>query len=65
MKCSKCGRENAPVKKCCEYCGAFLEGSTFNNVTGKYGHRNADGSFTPDPSGRTVKESDFETEGGH
>lgn len=46
MVCNKCGAENAPVKKCCSECGAILEGFTFNNVTGKFGYRHADGSFT-------------------
>ena len=48
MACKNCGRDNAPLKKCCEFCGAFLEGRTINNVTGKPGYRNADGSFTLD-----------------
>ncbi len=46
--CRKCGESNAPLKKCCQFCGAVLEGRTINNVTGKTGYRNADGSFTPD-----------------
>jgi len=48
MICTECGSKNAPLKKCCESCGAFLEGRCINNVTGKPGYRNADGSFTPD-----------------
>lgn len=56
MKCKKCNTNNAPVKKTCSNCGAFLEGYTLNNVTGKYGYRNADGSFTnhKDPNVITV-----------
>lgn len=47
MKCKNCGVNNAPVKKCCSNCGKFLEGGCINNVTGKRGRRNADGSVTP------------------
>ena len=46
MRCKKCGEENASAKRCCSNCGAFLEGYTFNNVTGKFGYRESDGSFT-------------------
>lgn len=47
MNCSRCGCGNAPLKKCCSECGAILTGKTINNTTGKWGIRNADGSFTP------------------
>jgi len=47
MTCNHCGRQNAPLKKCCEKCGAILEGFTINNVTGKMGYRYADGTFAP------------------
>lgn len=33
------------AKRTCSECGAFLEGYTLNNVTGKYGYRGADGDF--------------------
>lgn len=46
MKCSKCGASNAPLKKSCYRCGAILSGPAINNVTGEYGYRNPDGSFT-------------------
>ncbi len=46
MICKSCGRTNAEVNKCCHFCGAILEGETINNVTGEFGYRNADGSFT-------------------
>ena len=45
MRCKKCGTENAPLKKCCDTCGAFLAGYTINNVTGEYGYRDEDGKF--------------------
>lgn len=48
MKCNHCGSDNGSVKKCCHQCGNVLEGRTINNVTGKVGLRNFDGSFTPD-----------------
>ena len=47
MRCITCGYDNAPLKKVCRECGAFLAGETINNVTGKWGRRNTDGSFTP------------------
>ena len=46
MNCPKCGADNAPVKKCCYRCGTILSGFTINNVTGEYGYRNPDGSFS-------------------
>lgn len=46
MTCLNCGAENAPAKKCCCRCGAVLSGYTINNVTGEYGYRNHDGSFS-------------------
>jgi hypothetical protein len=46
MICKKCNNENAPIKKTCSVCGAILEGWTLNNVTGKFGYRHADGTFT-------------------
>ena len=46
MRCKKCGENNAPLKKTCSNCHAFLEGKTINNVTGEIGYRHADGSFT-------------------
>lgn len=49
MDCPKCGASNAPLKKCCSSCGAVLSGWTINNVTGEYGYRNPDGSFTKGP----------------
>lgn len=45
MICKKCGKENAPAKKCCSSCGAYLEGYTINNVTGEFGYRGIDGLF--------------------
>lgn len=45
MICEKCGKSNAPIKKCCASCGSFLVGMTINNVTGKYGYRGGDGMF--------------------
>lgn len=45
MVCKICGEENGDCKKCCSRCGAFLEGYTFNNVTGVYGYRGGDGRF--------------------
>lgn len=45
MRCKKCGKENAEMKKCCSSCGAFLEGYTFNNVTAEFGYRGGDGNF--------------------
>ncbi len=45
MKCKKCGEKNGSLKKTCTRCGAFLEGYTINNVTGKYGYRGSDGQF--------------------
>ena len=45
MICKKCGKGNAPAKRCCSSCGAFLEGYTFNNVTGEYGYRGGDGGW--------------------
>lgn len=47
MRCTKCKTDNAPLKKTCENCGSILSGPTINNVTGEYGIRNNDGSFTP------------------
>ena len=46
MRCSKCGTDNGSLKRCCANCGAVLSGFTVNNVTGEYGYRNPDGSFT-------------------
>uniref|UniRef100_A0A6M3MCZ2 Putative Ran binding protein n=1 Tax=viral metagenome TaxID=1070528 RepID=A0A6M3MCZ2_9ZZZZ len=46
QKCKRCGEMNAPLKKTCIRCGAFLEGYTINNATGKYGYRHANGTFT-------------------
>ena len=45
MKCRACGKDNAPLKKCCQFCGKFFEGIAINNVTGKLGYRNSDGTF--------------------
>jgi len=50
MICKQCGKDNGFAKKCCSRCGAFLEGRTINNVTGKMGYRHADGSFEVDPN---------------
>lgn len=49
MECPKCGADNAPLKKTCQNCGAVLSGWTRNNVTGEFGFRNPDGTFTKDP----------------
>lgn len=49
MDCPKCGASNAPLKKTCYNCGAVLNGWTVNNVTGEYGYRNPDGSFSKEP----------------
>ena len=49
MECPKCGASNAPLKKTCYNCGAVLSGWTVNNVTGEYGYRNSNGSFTKEP----------------
>lgn len=46
MDCPKCGASNAPLKKSCYRCGTILSGYTMNNVTGEYGYRNPDGTFT-------------------
>ena len=46
MKCKYCGTENALLKKVCINCQKILEGRCINNVTGKSGYRNADGTFT-------------------
>jgi len=43
--CRECGEHNPPLKKTCQRCGAFLAGWTVNNVTGKFGYRNKDGTF--------------------
>ena len=51
MECPKCGANNAPLKKTCYNCGSILSGWTVNNVTGEYGYRNPDGSFTKEPEG--------------
>ena len=48
MKCKKCGQENAPLKKTCTECHAFLEGRAINNMTGETGYRTAEGGFIPD-----------------
>lgn len=53
MDCPKCGASNAPLKKCCHVCGAVLSGYTVNNVTGEYGYRNPDGTFTKEPKRNT------------
>ena len=45
MKCNNCGKDNPPVKKCCQQCGDILEGTTLNNVTGEPGYRGGDGVF--------------------
>lgn len=45
MICKRCGEENPDAKRVCTKCGAFLEGYTFNNVTGDYGYRGADGKW--------------------
>lgn len=57
MICKKCYTNNAPLKKCCSNCGAFLEGATINNTTGEYGYRNADGSFTTDHPKEAIGET--------
>lgn len=46
MECPKCGASNAPLKKSCYRCGSILSGPAINNVTGEYGFRNPDGTFT-------------------
>ena len=51
MKCKRCGTENPDAKRTCMECGAILEGYTFNNVTGEYGYRGADGNFYKNESG--------------
>lgn len=53
MECIKCGASNAPLKKSCYRCGAILPGYTTNNVTGEYGFRNPDGTFTKEPKLKT------------
>lgn len=50
MECIKCGASNAPLKKSCYRCGAILPGYATNNVTGEYGFRNPDGTFTKEPT---------------
>jgi len=45
MKCKRCGADNPDAKRCCGNCGAFLEGYTFNNITGEYGYRGGDGGW--------------------
>lgn len=60
MKCNKCGEENPPLKKCCQKCGEFLAGETFNNVTGEFGVRNPDGTFSPYTDSRKhIKPKDY------
>lgn len=54
QQCPKCGEINAPLKKTCIGCGIFLEGYTVNNVTGRYGYRHADGTFTPNEENRRI-----------
>lgn len=56
MKCESCGEDNGSAKKTCGVCGAFLAGWTINNVTGRWGHRNRDGSFTPYQPGKATEE---------
>ena len=56
MTCNKCGTANAPLKRCCSSCGAFLEGRVINNVTGEVGYRNTDGSFTPECAKNTEQQ---------
>jgi len=48
MICKECGEDSSPLKKTCSNCGAFLEGRTINNVTGKSGYRTNEGDFIPD-----------------
>lgn len=56
MRCKKCGRENSDIKRTCEHCGVFLEGWTFNNVTGKYGYRTDKGEFlSPEKAKEMIK----------
>lgn len=56
MRCKKCGCENSDIKRTCEHCGAFLEGWTFNNVTGKYGYRTDKGEFlSPEKAKEIIK----------
>lgn len=56
MRCKKCGCENSDIKRTCEHCGAFLEGWTFNNVTGKYGYRTDKGEFlSPEKAKEMIK----------
>ena len=50
MECKHCGAENGSVKKCCHRCGKVLEGECYNNLTGDFGYRKADGSFTAYPN---------------
>lgn len=49
MDCPKCGAINGSAKRTCYKCGAILSGYTINNVTGEYGYRNPDGTFTKEP----------------
>lgn len=59
MKCKKCKTDNAPLKKTCERCGEILYGPAINNITGKYGIRHKEGSFTPFPkSGQRFMDMD-------
>ena len=62
MICKECGKDSSPLKKTCSNCGAFLEGRTINNVTGKSGYRTADGDFVPDKQENEMKDNiiDFE-----
>lgn len=46
MECKHCEKKNAPLKKVCVSCYKILEGYCVNNVTGKSGYRNADGTFS-------------------
>lgn len=56
MECKICREDNESAKKTCGACGAILAGETRNNVTGKMGIRNSDGSFTPYRSNGTMPE---------
>jgi hypothetical protein len=56
MKCKKCGETNGEAKRTCGYCGAFLEGECFNNVTGEFGYRDSNGMFHSYQNGYTVKD---------